>query len=41
LAPRLIAESCLTAEPRVHIDRAAELTVEALDAASGVVTIVD
>jgi uncharacterized protein YbjT (DUF2867 family) len=29
------------AEPRVRIDRAAELTVEALDAASGVVTIVD
>jgi hypothetical protein len=29
------------AEPRVHIDRAAELTVEALDAPSGVVTIVD
>ncbi len=29
------------AEPRVHLDRAAELTVEALDAPSGVVTIVD
>ncbi|WP_326565790.1 NAD-dependent epimerase/dehydratase family protein [Amycolatopsis rhabdoformis] len=29
------------AEPRVHLDRAAELTVAALDAPSGVVTIVD
>ncbi|MFI5593793.1 SDR family oxidoreductase [Amycolatopsis sp. NPDC051758] len=39
--PGTYNEDAKPAEPRVRIDRAAELTVEALDAPSGVVTIVD
>ncbi|WIX82225.1 NAD(P)H-binding protein [Amycolatopsis carbonis] len=39
--PGTYNEGALPAEPRVHLDRAAELTVEALDAPTGVVTIVD
>jgi hypothetical protein len=39
--PGTYHEDAAPADPRVHLDRAAELTVEALDAPSGVVTIVD
>jgi nucleoside-diphosphate-sugar epimerase len=39
--PGTYNEQRLPEEPRVHIDRAAERTVEALDESTGVVTIVD
>jgi uncharacterized protein YbjT (DUF2867 family) len=39
--PGTYNEHALPAEPRVHIDRAAERTVEALDEPSGVVLIID
>jgi nucleoside-diphosphate-sugar epimerase len=39
--PGTYNEQGVPVEPRVHIDRAAELTVEALDKPSGVITIVD
>ena len=39
--PGTYNEDTVPDSPRVHIDRAAELTVAALDAPSGVVTIVD
>jgi hypothetical protein len=39
--PGTYNEQKLPEEPRVHLDRAAELTVAALDAPSGVVLIVD
>ncbi|WP_436532136.1 SDR family oxidoreductase [Actinoplanes sp. HUAS TT8] len=39
--PGTYHELAVPAEPRVHIDRAAELTVEALTAPSGVVVITD
>jgi uncharacterized protein YbjT (DUF2867 family) len=39
--PGTFYEDGIPAEPRVHIDRAATRTVEVLDVASGVVTIVD
>ena len=39
--PGTYNEAQVPAEPRVHIDRAADLTVEALGSATGVVVITD